>query len=81
MSYIWVLLLIAAPILIWKLTSPSFLVELVFTALKPLFAVKPHSKEYWDTVHALETASTSEERRDLQWKLKELQSKEAKTNT
>lgn len=85
MNYLWLLLPPVILLLAWKITSPAFLVELVAQVLKNilpvLFKSSPHSKEYWDLEHRLQDSSNREERRDLEWKIKELLIKEAKNTS
>lgn len=81
MNYLWLLAPIVLGVMAYKITTPTFLVDLAATAFKALIPIllktSPHSKEYWDIQHKIMAGVDQEERRGLEWDLKEVLKKEA----
>jgi len=79
-AIIIVLVVVALGIVLYRMTTPSFVVGLVAAAFKAvipaLLKSSPHSKEYWDTLHERDMATSRTARQNLDDKLKEIEAKE-----
>jgi len=71
---------VALGIVIYRMTTPSFVAGLVAAAFKAVFPAllksSPHSKEYWDTLHERDMATSRDQRQYLDGKLQEIEAEE-----
>jgi hypothetical protein len=82
---LWLLVPVALVVVVYKATTPAFLIELFTVAVKAaipailksqIFKVSPHSKEYWDIKHQLMLGTNKDDRNRLEWELKDILAKE-----